>query len=173
MKQQNISHWEKNEYFEKFLLFVQTFAESTFTYSFESYRLPALNCHYLCYDVVKTAKDIERKILMDGNFLPMSEEFEQLLSEDPFINNCITNNSMLIFAKDKNLNYYDISKLELKTKIREYKEIANFIKNICEVQHVYFDFLRDYILNHIFQMIAHMKIKKKYIPLLECLSQNW
>lgn len=169
MKQQNISHWEKNEYFEKFLLFVQTFAEATFTYSFESYRLPALNCHYLCYDVVKTAKDIERKILMDGNFLPMSEEFEQLLSEDPFINNCITNNSMLIFAKDKNLNYYDISKLELKTKIREYKEIANFIKNICEVQHVYFDFICDYLLNHIFSNDCTYENKKEIYSLTRML----
>ena len=86
MKPQELSHWNKNEFFSKFLLFVETIDESSFFYSFESYKQPALNCHYMCYDVGKTAHDIENKILMDGNFIPISEEFELMLSRDPYIN---------------------------------------------------------------------------------------
>ena len=67
------------------MLFVEAFEEGTFNYSYESYRLPALNSHYLCYDVTRTARDIERKVLMDGNFIPVAEEFEQMLKEDVFV----------------------------------------------------------------------------------------
>ena len=68
MKPQDVSHWKKNEFFSDILLFVETIDEASFYYSFESYKHPALNCHYMCYDVARTAHDIENKILMDGNF---------------------------------------------------------------------------------------------------------
>lgn len=85
MINKNVSHWRRNKYFEGLLLFAQALAEGTFYYSYESYKLPALNSHYLCYDIVHTASDIERKVLMDGNFIPLAEEFEQMLKEDLFI----------------------------------------------------------------------------------------
>lgn len=150
MKPQELSHWNKNEFFSKFLLFVETIDESSFFYSFESYKQPALNCHYMCYDVGKTAHDIENKILMDGNFIPISEEFELMLSRDPYINTHISDNNILLFNKGKNDDYFDLSKQDLKYKIREYKEIAEYLINKCEVRFSYFDYLCYTIIDNVF-----------------------
>mgnify|MGYP004721617701 CR=1 FL=1 len=43
MINKNVSHWRRNKYFEGLLLFAQALAEGTFYYSYESYKLPALN----------------------------------------------------------------------------------------------------------------------------------
>ena len=120
MKKQDISHWTKSDYFTGMLLFVQTIEENTFHYSYESYKLPALNCHYLCYDIMYTARDINRKILMDGNFIPLSEEFEQMLAEDLFVKNEVSDNNTLLLSKDKNANFHCLSGSDLKTKIKHY-----------------------------------------------------
>ena len=55
MKKRDVSHWIKNEHFEGLLLFAQALEEGAFYYSYESYKLPALNSHYLCYDITHTA----------------------------------------------------------------------------------------------------------------------
>ena len=141
MKNNDISHWEKNEFYFNLLMFVETIDEASFSYSFESYKYPALNCHYMCFDVAQTANDIENKVLMDGNFIPISEEFELLLEEDPFIKNKVANDSLLLLNKTKNMDYYDLSKQDIKSKIREYKTIANYLIDKCEVKYSYFDYL--------------------------------
>ena len=58
MKPLDFSHWENSEHIKKLKFFVETLIESLFNYSFESYRVPSLNAHLLCYDVYKTAEDI-------------------------------------------------------------------------------------------------------------------
>lgn len=138
MKKQDISHWTKSDYFTGMLLFVQTIEENTFHYSYESYKLPALNCHYLCYDIMYTARDINRKILMDGNFIPLSEEFEQMLAEDLFVKNEVSDNNTLLLSKDKNANFHCLSGSDLKTKIKHYPEIAAFVSDICEIDNYYY-----------------------------------
>ena len=60
-------------------MFVQTLEEVLFYYSFESYKLPALNSHYLCYDLLRTKQNIEQKAITEGNFIPLSEEFENAI----------------------------------------------------------------------------------------------
>lgn len=66
MKKREIEHWTKNEYLRGMLLFAQALEEETFNYSYESYKVPALNSHYLCYDVMQTANDINKKYLWMG-----------------------------------------------------------------------------------------------------------
>lgn len=150
MKKRDISHWEKNQYTSELLLFAEALEEGTFHYSYESYKMPALNCHYLCYDVIQTAKDIERKVLMDGNFLPLSEEFEQTLNEDIFIKHNIDDKGTLLYNKDKSFNYYDLSASDLKAKINRYPEIAYFVKDVCETGHTYLNTLLTLIIDNIF-----------------------
>ena len=128
MKKREIAHWTKNEYLKGMLLFAQALEEETFNYSYESYRVPALNSHYLCYDVMHTANDINKKVLMDGNFVPLSEEFEQVLREDIFVQQAISDDGTLLFLQDKTSRYYNLEESELKTKIKHYPEIANFVK---------------------------------------------
>lgn len=39
---------------------------------------------------------------MDGNFIPLAEEFEQMLKEDLFIKNKVDNKGTILYSKDKN-----------------------------------------------------------------------
>lgn len=150
MKRRDVSHWIKNEYFEGLLLFVQAFEEGTFHYSYESYRLPALNSHYLCYDIISTANDINRKVLMDGNFIPLAEEFEQMLKEDIFVKTELDDKGTLLYSRDKNGDFYDLSTGDLKSKINNYPEIAKYIIAICEIKHHYLSRLLRLLITNIF-----------------------
>lgn len=151
MKKRDISHWTKDNHFEGMLLFAQTLEESTFHYSYESYKIPALNCHFLCYDVMRTARDIDRKVLMDGNFVPLAEEFEQMIGEDFFVKSQVSNSGTLLLAKDKSSNFYDLSQSDLKTKIKRYPEVAKFVSDICEIDdNYYFDCLVRSVVGNIF-----------------------
>lgn len=150
MKNRDTSHWEKNQYTSALLLFAEALEEGTFHYSYESYRIPALNCHFLCYDIARTAKDIERKVLMDGNFIPLSEEFEQMLRDDIFIKSYIDDSGTLLYVKDKNSNFFDLSTCDLKTKINRYPEIADFITDVCETGNTYLRLILSLIIKNIF-----------------------
>ena len=75
MKKSEYNNIKKSCNRNKFIMFVQTLEEVLFYYSFESYKLPALNSHYLCYDLLRTKQNIEQKAITEGNFIPLSEEF--------------------------------------------------------------------------------------------------
>lgn len=150
MINKNVSHWRRSKYFEGLLLFAQALAEGTFYYSYESYKLPALNSHYLCYDIVHTASDIKRKVLMDGNFIPLAEEFEQMLKEDLFIKNKVDNKGTILYSKDKNGDFFDLSIGDLKSKINNYPEIARYLIDICETNNKYLSELLGILINNIF-----------------------
>lgn len=150
MKKRDFSHWIYDRGFDGLLLFAQTLEECTFHYSYESYKVSALNCHYLCYDILRTAHDIEKKILMDGNFVPLAEEFEQTINEDIFIKSCIDNVGVVLYAKDKNGKYNDLTKSDLKTKLKHYPEVASFIRDICETNNMYLSTLLEILVSNIF-----------------------
>lgn len=150
MKKRDVSHWIKNEHFEGLLLFAQALEEGAFYYSYESYKLPALNSHYLCYDITHTARDIDRKVLMDGNFIPLAEEFEQMLKEDIFIKNNVDDKGTILYAKDKNGDFYDLSIGDLKSKINSYPEIAEYLIDICETNNNYLSELLGLLIDNIF-----------------------
>ena len=50
-----------------------------------------------------TAHDIESKVLMDGNFVPLAEEFERMLNEDIFIGRIMPDRGAFLLAKNKNV----------------------------------------------------------------------
>ncbi len=150
MKKRSIIHWEKNQYTKALLLFVQSFEESTFYYSYESYKMPALNSHYLCYDIRRTAGDINKKVLMDGNFIPLAEEFEKNLLEDPYIKSEIDEKGCILFNKDKKGQYYNLADCDLKTKIKYYPDIAEYICDICSANNSYINFIVHNVVSNVF-----------------------
>lgn len=87
---------------------------------------------------------------MDGNFVPLSEEFEQILQEDIFVQQAISDDGTLLFLQDKTSRYYNLEDSELKTKIKHYPEIANFIKDVCEANNIYLELLLDTLIENIF-----------------------
>ena len=87
---------------------------------------------------------------MDGNFVPLAEEFEQIINEDIFIRTSIDKEGVLLFTRDKNSRFRDLSKEDIKSKIKRYPEIASFIKDICETENMYLTTLLDIIVSNIF-----------------------
>lgn len=87
---------------------------------------------------------------MVGNFNPLAEEFEQNLNEDIFLCDMVNNKGTLLFSKDKNGNFYDISKENFKQKIECYSEIAEYIKDICESDYTYLNYLSSELRSNIF-----------------------
>lgn len=150
MKKRELVQWEKNNYFEGMLLFAQALEEGAFHCSYESYRIPALNSHFFCYDMLSTIKNMEEKVLMDGNFVPLAEEFEQIISEDLYISNILSKEGLLLYIKDKKANYRNLINEDYKAKIKPYKEIAEYIRNKCECNHDYLKQIRKMLFENIF-----------------------
>lgn len=170
MKKGDYSQWEENKYYSGVLLFAQTLEECLFHFSYESYRMPALNAHHLCYDVIWTAGDIERKVLSDGNFLPLSEEFEYTVQNDFFIKNSISSFETLFLMQGSDRKFFDLTTCDLKTKIKYYPEIASLIKNICEVDSLYIDNILSQLIGNIFvDDMAYENYKMIYL-LARCLA---
>lgn len=150
MKKHILTQWERNQYFNGLLLFAQTLEESTFHYSYDSYKLPALNSHFLCYDILYTVRDLENKVLMDGNFVPLSKEFEYAIQNDSFIKTVIDPQDTLLYAKNKNGKYQNLVQEDYKTKIKPYSEIAKYIISISETNNNYLTCLLEQINDNIF-----------------------
>ena len=87
---------------------------------------------------------------MAGNFNPLAEEFEQNLNEDIFICEVVNNKGTLLYSKDKNGNFYDVSKEDFKQKIEYYSEIAEYVKDICESNYIYLNYLSNELKANIF-----------------------
>lgn len=150
MKLFNTQHFEQNKYTKRFIFFVEVMNECLFDYSFESYRVPSLNSHFLCYDIYRTADDINNKVLLDGNFVPLSEEFEYNLKNDIFITDYFDDRKTLTLMMGKNGVYIDLTKNDLKSKIKYYPEIAKFIIDLCESNNTYLNSLYNLLIKNIF-----------------------
>lgn len=149
MKKRDYANWKKTDHYQGMLLFAQTVEECTFPYSYESYKAPALNSHYLCYDINMTARDIEAKVLMDGNFVPLAEEFERMLDDDLFIGRIMPDRGVFLLTKNKNADYYDLTEETLAAKIRNYPEVARYINDLCETQNMYLSTILDEICENV------------------------
>lgn len=101
MKKSNYKHIEESMYRKGLLMFIQTLEEVMFYYSFESYKLPALNSHFLCFDLLQTKYNIEQKSIADGNFIPLSEEFENILDTDLVLQEILSPTNVLLQKRDK------------------------------------------------------------------------
>ena len=78
MKKSDFSNINPSPFRTNFIMFIETLDEVLFYYSFESYKLPALNAHYLCRDILTAKSNIDNDLITEGNFIPLAEEFERL-----------------------------------------------------------------------------------------------
>lgn len=101
MKKEDYSHIEISPYRKNFILFIETLEEVLFYYSFESYKLPALNSHFLCLDMLQTKHNIDTKSISEGNFIPLSEEFEDTLERDIVLKTYIPEIDVLLKRRNK------------------------------------------------------------------------
>lgn len=159
MKKSEYNNIEKSCNRNKFIMFVQTLEEVLFYYSFESYKLPALNSHYLCYDLLRTKQNIEQKAITEGNFIPLSEEFENAIKYDMVLEKFLPTKEMLLGKRDKLKSYVDYTKLDYKAKINKYTEAAEYISEISD--NVYLHTIYDVLIENIFSDNVNFEVLQK------------
>ena len=159
MKKSEYNNIEKSCNRNKFIMFVQTLEEVLFYYSFESYKLPALNSHYLCYDLLRTKQNIEQKAITEGNFIPLSEEFENAIKHDMVLTKFLPTKEMLLGKRDKLKNYVDYTKFDYKAKINKYTEAAEYISEISN--NVYLHTIYDVLIENIFSDNVNFEVLQK------------
>lgn len=159
MKKSEYNNIDKSCNRNKFIMFVQTLEEVLFYYSFESYKLPALNSHYLCYDLLRTKQNIEQKAITEGNFIPLSEEFENAIKHDMVLAKFLPTKEMLLGKRDKLKNYVDYTKLDYKAKINKYTEAAEYISEISN--NVYLHTIYDVLIENIFSDNVNFEVLQR------------
>lgn len=164
MKKRNYKHIENLEYRSGILMFIQTLEEVLFYYSFESYKLPALNSHYLCFDLLQTKYNIDQKLISEGNFIPLAEEFENILDDDLVLREILSPTDVFLQKRDKlgavlELKYYDN-----KAKINKYTEIAEYISEFCSRQNSYLATIYKLLFENIFALHCdYCKLRNIYL----------
>lgn len=159
MKKSEYNNIKKSCNRNKFIMFVQTLEEVLFYYSFESYKLPALNSHYLCYDLLRTKQNIEQKAITEGNFIPLSEEFENAIKHDMVLEKFLPAKEMLLGKRDKLKNYVDYTKFDYKAKINKYTEAAEYISEISD--NVYLHTIYDVLIENIFSDNVNFEVLQR------------
>lgn len=150
MKKTEYKHIGSFKNRKNLLMFVQTLEEVLFYYSFESYKLPALNSHFLCFDISQTKFNIDQKSITEGNFIPLSEEFEDVLGTDIVLRKFLPSVDMLLSKRDKLKNLVDYTKMDHKVKISKYAETAEYIKEISGTNNIYLTTVFDLLMDNIF-----------------------
>lgn len=131
-------------------MFIQALEEVLFYYSFESYKMPALNSHFLCWDLLQTKTNIDNKSITEGNFVPLSEEFEYNLGNDIVLKAFIPEIDVILKRRDRLGVTVDYRKADLKAKIGKYSEAAGFIREISSASNVYLHTIFDLLIENIF-----------------------
>ncbi len=165
MKKAEYRHIESFKNRKNLLMFIQTLEEVLFYYSFESYKLPALNSHYLCFDILQTKYNIDQKSITEGNFIPLSEEFEDILDTDIVLKQFLPSVGMLLSKRDKLKNLVDYTKMDYKAKIGKYTEAAVYIKEISRANNIYLTTVFDMLMDNIFAEECNYDILKKIYSL--------
>lgn len=82
MKAYSFENWIIDSKTTPFLFFIQSVEEMLFPYGHDSYKVPTLNFHYLCIEMLQTIDKIDADIVDKGNMRPLFEELSAMLSND-------------------------------------------------------------------------------------------
>lgn len=82
MKAFSFENWKIQTNTTQFLFFVQSMEEMLFHYGHDSYKVPALNFHFLCMEILSSIQKIEKDIIDKGNMRPLFDELESMFSSD-------------------------------------------------------------------------------------------
>ena len=119
-------------------LVMEVMEDCLFDYSFESYKVPALNLHYFCFDYMITYSLVKNGDMQEGNMIPLNEEFEYIINNSIWLPEGITKSLFMI--KDKNGIYKDISKdknITTLQKAKYYNKTANYIEKLLDTNNNY------------------------------------
>ena len=82
MKAYSFENWVIDSKTTPFLFFIQSVEEMLFPYGHDSYKVPTLNFHFLCIEILQTIDKIENDVIDKGNMRPLFEELSAMLIND-------------------------------------------------------------------------------------------
>ncbi len=95
----SLENWTISENRTALLLFAQSFEELMALHSHDSHRVPALNFHYICFEISNVIQLIEEGILDKGNLSPLVEEMKRLFQQDPVARYILGDNFDALFTE--------------------------------------------------------------------------
>lgn len=145
MKAYSFENWTKGKGTEGLMFFVQNVEEMLFHYSHDSYKVPALNFHYLCEEILQCIGYLEREIVDKGNMRPLVDEMSAMLQGDIIA-------QILYGDKIEDLFYLKNEKGQLEdnyhlienepgseNSVRKLRKIISYLLEDMEIQNKYFE----------------------------------
>ena len=79
----NLNKWRLNRETENLLFFAQLIEEMLFNFSLEHFKLPALNTHTLCMELLGVLGQVDSGLLGPENLAPIAAELRTEINRDP------------------------------------------------------------------------------------------
>lgn len=148
MKSYGFDNWTINNDTKPFLFFIQSIEEMLFTYGHDSYKVPALNFHFLCVEILSCIEKIESNVVDRGNLKPLIDELESMFSIDLVASKLYgTDFNRLFYYKNENGEYSrDVSKVKKEPSsefaIKVIQKNLDFLLNDMFVNNLYYTTLK-------------------------------
>lgn len=113
----------------KLVFFIQSMEEMLFHYAHDSYKVPTLNFHYLCEEIIYSIKKIKSGVIDKGNLRPLLEELEYMLKNDIVARELYGDNISALFMGKDNRGEYCRKKIDI-TKASEDESLINKIESV-------------------------------------------
>ena len=111
----DISHWTITKEKSGLLLFAQSLEELLAPYSHDSHRVPALNFHYVCYEILSVLDLVEKGTLDKGNLIPLVAEMRKLFFQDPVAQKLLGQNFDAIFSSKNSKGEYENKPIKIES----------------------------------------------------------
>lgn len=132
-------------------LVAETMRTSLFDYAFDSDKVPSLNLHYFCQDFLVTQGMVDKKIMEEGNMLPLCDELEYRISTPIWKPSAVSNKVLSFRTRLKHGEYEDLSirKMDLengfKGKLDYYRHSVEYLIELFTSENSYVSMLLDQI----------------------------
>ena len=124
----NILHWTITDDNGKcgLLLFAQSLEELLSIHSHDSHKVPALNFHYICHEILNTINLIENDVLEKGTLIPIVTEMKTLFQQDWVAQKFLGSDINAIFFNKNSKGNYEKKPL----KIENTKDVDNVLPQL-------------------------------------------
>ena len=126
MTRYDVSHWTITDGKTGLLLFAQSLEELLAMHSHDSHKVPALNFHYLGYEILSVIDSVEDDVLDRGNLIPLFAEMRTLFQQDQTAQKYLGNDFDAIFYKKNGKGEYDKKPI----KIEASKEVDGLLPTL-------------------------------------------
>lgn len=111
----NHSHWSLVDGKYGLLVFAQAFEELLAPHSHDSYKVPALNFHFICFEIEQVISLVEDNVLDKGNIRPLFSEMKSLFSQDPIALKMFGNDFDAMFARKNDQGEFNKKPIKIET----------------------------------------------------------